>query len=99
MNTKKEIDLKKNIYPTPWKPTLLFKIPMDYALFAFTFFAGIGFLLSVLFGNLVYMFGLLLIAYIFGILKAKEDPEFFTVYLIRFRKLKTTKGEFKGHEY
>ncbi len=86
---------RKIIYPTTWKPTLIKGVPRDYAIFALIVCA----VFSAIIGQILIMFPLLVIAYVYGSLKAKEDPEFFTVYAVRLFKLKATKGEFKGREY
>jgi len=85
----------KPIYPTPWKPTLVKSVPRDYAIFALILVSVI----TGLTGRLWLIFPLFAIAWIYGALKAKEDPEFFTVYAVRWFKLKRTKGDFKGREY
>ena len=85
----------KIIYPTAWKPTLVKGVPRDYAVFMMIIVAVIiGFI-----GKLWVAFPLFAIAWLYGFLKAKEDPEFFTVQAIRFLKLKSTKGKFKGRKY
>lgn len=86
---------KKVIYPTPWKPTLIKGVPRDYAIFA-VFVCAV---LTPLLGSIFYIFLFVPIAWVYGYLKAKEDPEFFTVYAVRFFKLKGKKGGFKGREY
>ena len=49
-------------------------------------------------GYILLMFPIFFLMVAFGYLKAKEDPEFFTVYIIYF-KLKPTKGDYGGREY
>ena len=85
----------KIIYPTPWKPTLIKGVPRDYAIFALIICAVITGLSGVIFA----FFPLVAFAWVYGYLKAKEDPEFFTIYAVRFLKLKATKGDYKGREY
>ncbi|WP_022669451.1 VirB3 family type IV secretion system protein [Desulfospira joergensenii] len=89
------MDHRRIIYPTPWKPTLIKSVPRDYAIFSVVIIA----IITGIAGNIFVMFPAALIAWIYGALKAKEDPEFFTVYAVRFFKLKATKGSYKGREY
>ena len=83
------------IYPTTWKPTLIKGLPRDYAIFCLI----VASVITGIIGKILIIFPICLVAWIYGALKAKEDPEFFTVYAVRFLKLKATKGEFKGREY
>jgi type IV secretory pathway VirB3-like protein len=89
------MDDRKIVYPTPWKPTFIKGIPRDYAVFAAIIIAVI----TGIVGKIWMLFGLSPIAWAYGFLKAKEDPEFFTVWAVRWLKLKPTKGNFKGNEY
>ena len=85
----------KIIYPTPWKPTLVKGVPRDYLLFGIFVSAIFMMLLS----SFVALFTCVGLFWVYGALKAKEDPEFFTVYAVRILKLKATKGDYKGREY
>ena len=89
------MDDRKIVYPTPWKPTFIKGIPRDYAIFSAILIAVI----TGLSGKIWLLFVLGPIFWAYGFLKAKDDPEFFTVWAVRYLKMKATRGEFKGNEY
>ena len=86
---------RKVIYPTLWKPTLIKGIPRDYLAFCLIF----SFPIVIALGKILYIAPLALIIWCYGALKAKEDPEFFTVFVLKFLKIKRKIGVFKKNEY
>ena len=82
-------------------------VPWDYLLFALCASAVISpliglFLKYVLGVNAGGMPLLLFVFAIFGAygrIRAKDDPEFFTIHLIKINKMPRTKGDYKGNVY
>jgi type IV secretory pathway TrbD component len=87
-------------YPTLWKPVMLKGVPRDYLMFLILLF-GFANLASVFFsfGSVFWGIGVFGIGFFYGILRARSDPEFFTVYLVKFFRIRKTKGGHKGNRY
>lgn len=79
------------VYPTMWRPVLTFGLPRDYMV-----------LLTVAFGLCIGLtrtywisFVLVGVLYVYGFLRAREDPEFFAVWVVRLRMVQNTKNNRK----
>ncbi len=93
--------MRKNInYPTLWQPTMIKGIPRDYAIFVFIIFALSNIFLTLLgVGNLFWGFGIAFIFFVYGYFRAKSDPEFLLIYVVKYFKIKKTKSGRKGNIY
>jgi type IV secretory pathway VirB3-like protein len=83
------------IYPALWQPILTAGVPRDYALVALIFSA----LFMALISNRIVGFGMFAVLWLVGWFFAKIDPEFFSVFLVRWFKIRKTEGSKEGNVY
>ena len=81
-------------YPTLWKPISIKGVPRDYLIFL-ALFSGI----FNIFGRMLPGFIVFGLGWVFGFIRAKTDPEFFTIYLVKFFRIRKTKGQYRGNRY
>lgn len=84
------------VYPTMWQPSYVGGLPVDYAFVVLMVSA----VLSALSGSVLFIFLYLFIFYVIGRLLVKIDPEFSTVFLVKYARIKRTKTQDQGgNEY
>lgn len=95
------MDDRAIIYPTMWKKTFVFGCPRDFAIALILLCAPISPLAGVFVGpgGFFIAFGFFMLGWLFGVIMAKNDPEFFSVWLVKVKRIGPTKGDFKGNEY
>lgn len=82
-------------------------VPWDYLVFCICISPLLGTLLNLFFAYVlgIRSIGLLLVLGIFaclvlyGKIKAKDDPEFFSIHLAKINKMPKTKGNNRGNVY
>jgi type IV secretory pathway VirB3-like protein len=94
-------------YTILWKPLAALGVPTDFLIVAMS----LSGLMTVVFtiivhgimgynsGGIFPFFAFFAALFAYGRIRAKDDPEFMTVYLTRFKYMKKTKGPDKGNVY
>lgn len=90
-----------------WRPLQMLGVPEDWMMVSCGFGLGTYLLVSIIGQRLLEMnllpplWGMAVggVFFAYGRIRAKDDPEFLTVYLSKNRNLRKTKGEFIGNAY
>ncbi|MBI9095262.1 MAG: VirB3 family type IV secretion system protein [Sphaerochaeta sp.] len=90
-----------------WRPLQMLGVPEDWMILTFGFGLGTYVTVSVVgqrildmnLGAPLWGFAVGGLLFFYGRIRAKDDPEFLTVYLQKNRNLRKTKGEFIGNAY
>lgn len=94
-------------YTILWKPLMVLGVPTDWLILSLSLSAFLTVLFSLIVNSILGLdsggiFPLFLIFGAFfgyGRIRAKDDPEFLTIYLTRFKYMKKTKGPDHGNVY
>lgn len=95
-------DDRATIYPTLWKKMKVFGCPRDFAFALIGMCAPIPLIARLIVAppwNLAIAGFVAFVGWSFGAIMARIDPEFFSVWLVKKRRIMHTKGSVRGNEY
>jgi len=94
-------------YTILWKPLAALGVPTDYLIVAMSMSSILTVIFTIIVhgilgynsGGIFPYFIIFALFFFYGRVRAKDDPEFMTVYLTRFKFMKKTKGPDQGNVY